>query len=46
LVIPPGIPFTGRNPRVRKYRLVREHLREGQRITLVYQGEFGGVTAV
>jgi hypothetical protein len=31
---------------MKKYNLIAEHLKEGQEITLVYQGEFGGVTAI
>jgi len=31
---------------MKKYNLVREHLSEGQKITLVYQGEFGGLSII
>ena len=31
---------------MKKYNLVRDHLSEGQKITLVYQGEFGGLSVV
>jgi hypothetical protein len=31
---------------VKKYNLVAEHLKEGQKITLVFQGELGGISAI
>jgi len=31
---------------MKKYNLVREHLSERQKITLVYQGEFGGLSII
>jgi hypothetical protein len=31
---------------MKKYNLISEHLTEGQKITLVFQGEFGGVSAI